>query len=124
MHDIVRFNDACRRYNRRINTVLLVGVVITMAVVITLIECIPSHSEMVESGQARVPAALICTLAGIPIALLIGMVFMVERRARRDPLTRCPHCEANLVQAQRLAVVTRNCVHCGRQALKEPDTPA
>src|SRR5438093_1462240 len=55
------------------------------------------------------------------LIVLFRVIWAGWRRANLDPRVRCPHCDKLLANMRSVVVATRNCGHCGRRILADPD---
>jgi DNA-directed RNA polymerase subunit RPC12/RpoP len=122
---IREFNAAASAYQR-----WLIAVVV--APLLTLVACfavVLSFRDTLRAYYTRefgAPAAeVLIGLTPVPAVLvLFALLWIHERRIKRDGRLRCPHCRKLLVGMDRLVVATRNCGHCGNRVLTEPRTLA
>lgn len=122
MSKIAEFNAAADAHTRRMVIAMAASVAGMFAVfgVIVLIRETALESLNAHLGEVGTEIALlllICLALGV---FLTGM-WLGYRRGNRDPLLNCTHCNKMLVENRKIVVATRNCVHCGKRVLAEPE---
>jgi endogenous inhibitor of DNA gyrase (YacG/DUF329 family) len=122
MTTIDEFNASVSRY-RRCLIWTVVGNVLVISVYLGLLLI---SRDLIRDACTRKlggPAAeILAGLAPFPAVLvLFGSLWYVERRLLRDARLKCPNCGKQIVGMSHLVIASRNCFHCGRRVLREPD---
>jgi hypothetical protein len=116
------FNVAGSAYTRRIFIVGGLAVVVMFACFAVVVPFRDALRTQYEEWFGKVAAEALMGLTPLPgLLVLIGGLSVVEYRARRNSRLRCPHCRRMLTGMRPLVVATRNCGHCGRRVLAEPE---
>ncbi len=126
MLSIEEFNSAVSSQARRLSIVIASLVVAT---VLTLAACFgivgfyrdPIRNFLVERFGSDVGEALMGFTPFPALVVIIGGLLVNERWAKKDPLLLCPSCAKSLLEIKHLVVATRNCGHCGKRVLAEPE---
>ncbi len=113
-------NAGAAVYTRR---VLLVAVAGFLALVLGMVVAMALCRDVTDDN-VRIGNVMILVYTQFPaLVLMLGGWPLIEVRATRDKRVSCPFCRRSLITYRHLVIATRNCTHCGRQVLIEPEEP-
>jgi hypothetical protein len=122
---IREFNVAASAYQRSL-IVVVVAPLLILAACFAVVLSFRDSLRVLYSREFGEPAAeVLIGLTPLPaLLILLALLWIHERRIKRDSRLRCPHCGKLLAGMERLVVATRNCGHCGNRVLTEPQDTA
>jgi endogenous inhibitor of DNA gyrase (YacG/DUF329 family) len=122
MMTIDEFKASASRYSRGMAWALL-GSVLAVIAFLGLVAMFRDPLRDIYTRTFGGPGAeILVGLSPFPaVLILIGSLWYAERRLLRDVRLKCPSCGKQIVGMRHLVIATRNCPHCGRRVLQEPD---
>ena len=119
---IKEYTDANAAYRRRMNRFFAVSFVFGIAHLVVMSRYMDSLRAYFarDFGEQAAGLMLLASLILPFVVVLFGGLLIMDRRNRRDPRLRCPHCEKSIEMCQALVVTTRNCPSCGKRVVDEP----
>ena len=126
MLSIDEFNSAVstysRLYGRRVFIVAAATVGTMIACFAVLMLCRDSIRNFLVETVGPSAAEIVMGFTPAPaVFVLFGGLLVVERMNKQDARLTCPSCNKSLLGMNQLVVATRNCGHCGKRVLAEPD---
>lgn len=111
---IDEFNQQCQRLsNQMIFRIIMAGFLGAIAFVI---------GGLTYGWMGYGPNSPMLALFFTPaLAVLIGVIWTTDRLDRDSLVTRCRFCRQSLMYCRPVVVATRNCGHCGRRLLADPE---
>lgn len=119
---IDEFNAAVSGYNRRMATVFGALVFAMFAFMGSVAFCRDALHTFYVGHCGEVMAEILMGLSLAPaLPILFVGIWLAERSAKRDRRLYCPACGKRLMDMRHLVVATRNCGHCGKRVMADPD---
>ncbi len=120
--DIEQFNRACSRYGRGVLTVAGLAIVTAFGCFAVVL---PFKQEIRAFYMGHFGAGAAEILMGLTpfpaIPVMFAGFWWLHRLSKKTPELLCPHCKKSIVGMRHIVVATKNCPHCGRRVLAEPD---
>lgn len=122
MLPIEEFKTAVAGYRRQILIAMACAVLAALAFIglFGVIEETLRALSIRQFGEVATEVLMGLTLF-LAVLIFFGLLVLGDRVARRDERLRCPSCGQSLEGIQHLVIATRNCGHCGKRVLAEPE---
>jgi hypothetical protein len=115
---IDEFRSAASTARRR----MLLGTLVALLTVFAyfgVIYLLAKFAGVQQLRNGKSTTGLLATVGVLPV--FFGVFALAARWAQSHPHLKCPHCRRSLAESAKLVIATRNCPHCGRRVLAEPD---
>jgi hypothetical protein len=128
MLSIDEFNSADAAYTRLNGRRVLIVAAATVGTMFACFAVVALYRDsirnfLVETVGASAAEIVMGFTSAPAVFVLFGGLLVFGRLNKQDSRLICPSCNKSLLGMTQLVVATRNCGHCGKRILAEPDGP-